>query len=200
MPMIGCPAHTRGTSGETMRIWPLTRSSLATTLVVSLIVSDAVVGPSAHAAEEEPPQPRPQCAWMTVPEENHASIRLQIDQPASGAQVAVNEQGRITIGGILHKHATMVDIWDRHVTSTDFTLGPPPDGVSAWASSWTTSIRPPNLGANQVCARAEREPKRRATVQRSFTVVDLIPPSNVPGLAISNITATGALVTWGAAS
>jgi hypothetical protein len=183
-----------------MRTWPLTRSSLAAALVVSLIVSDAVVGPSANAAEQEEPQPRPQCAWMTVPEENHASIRLQIDQPASDAQVAVDEQGRITIGGILHKHATMVDIWDRHVTSADFTLGPPPDGVSAWASSWTTSLRPPNLGENQVCARAEREPKRRATVQRSFTVVDLIPPSNVPNLAVSNITSTGALVTWGAAS
>ena len=137
---------------------------------------------------------------MTVPEENHASIRLQIDQPASNAEVAVDEQGQITVSGILHKHATMVDIWDRHVTSTNFTLGPPPADVSAWASSWTTTVRPPNLGENQVCARADREPGRHAIVQRSFTVVDLIPPSNVPDVAVSNISATGALVTWGEAS
>src|SRR5690606_30189121 len=187
-----------------MRTWPSARSWLATALVVSLVisfvVSDAVVGSSANAVEQEQPRERPQCAWMTVPEENHASIRLQIDQPASDAEVAVDEQGQITIGGILHKHATLVDIWSRHVTSTDFTLGPPPVGVSAWASSWSTTLRPPNLGENQVCVRADREPKRNALVQRSFTVVDLIPPSNVPDLAVTDISSTGALVTWGEAS
>jgi hypothetical protein len=180
------------------------RSALATALVVSIVisfaVSDVAGGPAANAAEEQPPEPRPQCAWMAVPEENHASIRLQIDQPASNAEVAVDEQGKIAIGGILHKHATMVDIWDRHVTSANITLGPPPAGVSAWASSWTTTLRPPNLGENQVCARADREPHRRATVQQRFTVVDLIPPSDVPGLAVSNISSTGASVTWGEAT
>jgi hypothetical protein len=112
---------------------------------------------------------------MTVPEENHASIRLRVDQPASGAQAAVDEHGKITIGGILHKHATMVDVSDNDVTSSDFVLGPPPGGVAAWAKSWTTSLRPPHLGANQVCARAVRDPKRSARILRSFTVVDLIP-------------------------
>jgi hypothetical protein len=137
---------------------------------------------------------------MTVPEENHASIRLQVDQPASEAQVAVDEHGKITISGILHKHATMVDVSDGPVTSFDFVLGPPPDGVAAWAASWTTSLRPPHLGSNRLCARAVRDPKRSARILRSFTVVDLIPPSAVPDLAVSNITATGAKVTWGAAT
>jgi hypothetical protein len=174
--------------------------ALVVSVVISFAVSDVAVGRSADAALEPQPEPRPQCAWMTVPEENHASIRLQIDQPASNAEVAVDEQGQITISGILHKHASMVDIWDRHVTSSTFTLGPPPAGVSAWASSWSTTLRPPNLGENQVCARADREPERRAVVQQTFTVVDLSPPSNVPGLAVSNLSANGALVTWGAAS
>jgi len=137
---------------------------------------------------------------MTGPEENHASIRLRVDQPASGAQAAVDEHGKITIGGILHKHATMLDVSDGPVMSSDFVLGPPPDDVAAWAASWTTSLRPPHLGSNKVCARAVRDPKRSARILRSFTVVDLIPPSAVPGLAVSNITATGAKVTWGAAT
>jgi hypothetical protein len=42
--------------------------------------------------------------------------------------------------------------------------------------------------------------RRSARILRSFTVVDLIPPSNVPGLSVSNVTATGARVTWGAAT
>jgi hypothetical protein len=58
----------------------------------------------------------------------------------------------------------------------------------------------PDRGANTLCARAKRDPKRSARIQRSFTVVDLIPPSDVPGLTISNITATGAKATWGAAT
>ena len=140
------------------------------------------------------------CSDMTAPEENHASIRLRVDQPASDAQVAVDEHGNITISGILHKQATMVEVSDVPVTSSDFVLGPPPDGVSAWASSWTTSVRPPHLGSNKVCARAIRDPKRSARIQRSFTVVDLIPPSAVPDLSVGNITATAATVSWGAAT
>ena len=137
---------------------------------------------------------------MIVPEENHASIRLRVDQPADGAQAAVDEHGHIAMNGILHKHATMVDVSDGPVTSADFVLGPPPDGVANWAASWSTSLRPPHLGANTVCVRAVRDPKRSARIPRSFTVVDLIPPSAVPHLAVSNITATGAKVTWGAAT
>jgi hypothetical protein len=48
--------------------------------------------------------------------------------------------------------------------------------------------------------RAKRDPHRSARILRSFTVVDLIPPSSVPDLAISNISATGAKATWGAAT
>jgi hypothetical protein len=137
---------------------------------------------------------------MTGPEENHASIRLRVDQPASDAQAAVDEHGKITVTGIAHKHATMVDVLDGTVTSSDFTFGPPPDGVAAWAMSWTTSLRPPHLGSNTLCARAVRDPKRFARIQRSFTVVDLIPPSAVPGLSVIDITATGAKATWDAAT
>ena len=174
------------------------RSLLVTTLVASLLPTVAVSGPAVAKAPADPP-PRP-CADMTVPEENHASIRLRVDVPAVNAQAAVDEHGKIAISGILHRHATMVDVSDGPVASTDFVLGPPPAGVAAWAASWTTTMRPPHLGANTLCARAKRDPKRSARIQRSFTVVDLIPPSNVPGLSVSNITATGAKVTWGAAT
>ena len=137
---------------------------------------------------------------MTVPQENHSSIRLRVDQPASGQQLAVDESGKIAINGVLHKHAAMVDVSDEQVVSTDFLIGPPPDDVAAWAVSWATSMRPPHLGANQLCARAKRDPHRTARILRDFTVVDLIPPSNVPDLAISNVNATGAKATWGAAT
>jgi hypothetical protein len=137
---------------------------------------------------------------MTEPEENHASIRLRIDQPASGAEVPVDEQGTIGISGVLHKHASMVDVSDERVVSSDFMIGPRPDGVPAWAVSWTTRMRPLHLGANQLCTRAKRDPHRTARIRRSFTVVDRIPPGTVPDLTISNITATGATATWGAAT
>jgi chitodextrinase len=174
---------------------------LAAAVAVSLVLSVAFASPSdAKVAVKTTQLPPGGCAGMSGPEENHASIRLRVDQPASGAQAAVDEHGKINIGGIVHKHATMVDVLDDPVTSSDFVLGPPPDGVAAWAVSWTTSMRPPHLGANTLCARAVRDPKRFARIQRSFTVVDLIPPSAVPGLAVSNITATGAKVSWGAAT
>jgi hypothetical protein len=170
---------------------------LATALVVSLLPSVAVASPPpAKAPADEPSRP---CADMTAPEENHASIRLRVDVPAADAQAAVDEHGKITIGGILHKHATMVDVSDHDVVSSDFVLGPPPGGVAAWAVSWTTSLRPSHLGANTLCVRAKRDPKRSARILRSFTVVDLIPPGAVPGLSVSDITATGAKATWGAA-
>ncbi len=173
------------------------RTLLAAVLAVSLIVTGALVSPRAASAEDEVPPSTGGCANMTVPEENHASIRLRVDQPAADAQVAVDEQGKITINGILHKHATMVDVSDGPTATADFTLGSPPDGVPAFAASWTTTMRPPHLGANQLCARAERDPNRTARILRSFTVVDLIPPSDVPDLAISHITSTTARASWG---
>lgn len=176
------------------------RSLLATAVAVSLVVSVAWATPSQAKVRPDPGAGPGGCAGMTGPEENHASIRLRVDQPASGAQAAVDEHGKITISGILHKHATMLDVSDGPVSSSDFVLGPPPGGVAAWAAAWTTSLRPPHLGANTLCARAVRDPKRSARILRSFTAVDLIPPSAVPGLAVSDITATGAKVTWGAAT
>src|SRR6266511_1432362 len=165
------------------------RSLLATAVAVSLVLSVAWATPALAKVPPDPGAGPGGCAGMTGPEENHTSIRLRVD-----------EHGKITIAGILHKQATMVDVSDDPVTSSEFVLGPPPGGVPAWDASWTTSLRPPHLGANQLCARAERDPKRSARILRSFTAVDLIPPSNVPGLSVSNITSTGAKVTWGAAT
>jgi hypothetical protein len=182
-----------------MRHRTLARPFLTAALAVLVAVPGVVVSPPAMAAEEPPPTVGT-CSDMTEPEENHASIRLRIDEPASGAEAAVDENGRIAISGILHKHATMIDVSDQRVVATDFTIGEPPDGVPAWASSWTTGLRPPHLGPNQVCARASREPHRDARVLRSFTVVDRIPPSNVPGLSVSDITSSSARVSWGAAT
>ncbi|NUT94060.1 MAG: hypothetical protein HOY78_18765 [Saccharothrix sp.] len=139
------------------------------------------------------------CAGMTAPqEEDHSAIRL--DTPAHGAELAVDEQGKIDIAGVLHKHATMVDVSVGKLVTTEFLLGPPPEGVSNWGSSWTTRVRPPQLGENLICTRAEREPKRHARILRSVTVVDNIPPSDVTGLAISGITAYSARATWAAAT
>ena len=61
-------------------------------------------------------------------------------------------------------------------------------------------MRPPHLGSAQVCVRAEREPHRFARILRAITVVDLIPPSAVPGLAVRAVTSTSAKVTWGDAT
>lgn len=141
-----------------------------------------------------------ECSELTVPEENHASIRLRVDSPANEEEVAVDERGEITVGGVLHKHATMVDVSDEEVTTSDFTFSPPLEGDAAWAQSWFTSLRPPHLGENAICARAERDPKRSAKILRNFTVVDLTPPSDVPDLAVGDVSSTSATVTWGAGS
>jgi hypothetical protein len=45
-------------------------------------------------------------AASCTPDENHASIRLAVDEPASGGQASVDEQGNITVSGIVHKQAT----------------------------------------------------------------------------------------------
>ena len=184
--------------GEYMRHRHVRKAFLSTAVVCALAAA-AVAAPQAATADVALPSPGG-CAGMTVPEENHASIRLGVDQPASGEQVSVDEQGKIAVGGIVHKQATMVDVSDEQVATADFTLGPPPDGVAAWAVSWSTSLRPPHLGENQVCVRAERDPKRTARILRSFTVVDLIPPSNITGLTVGDITSTAAVVSWDAAT
>src|SRR4051794_38111143 len=105
--------------GGKVRNSHVTGSLLIAALVVSLLSPVALAGP---AAAEEPAAPAG-CAGMTGTEENHASIRLRVDQPVSGAQVAVDDHGTIAINGILHKQATMVDVADGPVTSTAFTLG-----------------------------------------------------------------------------
>ncbi|GAA5178966.1 hypothetical protein GCM10023322_07460 [Rugosimonospora acidiphila] len=173
---------------------------MAAALAVSLILTGAVVGPRAAHAEDDVPPTTGGCANMAVPEENHAAIRLRVDQPAADAQLPVDDHGNITVDGILHKHATMVDVSDGPTATNDFTIGPPPDGVPAFASSWTTTMRPPHLGANQLCVRAKRDPKRTARILRSFSVVDLIPPSDVHDLAIGHITSTTAVASWGEAT
>lgn len=162
---------------------------------------DSAPSAAALAAASTPsPTSAPAVAASCTPDENHPSIRLAVDQPASGGQAFVDEQGHITVSGIVHKQATMDSVTDEAVTTSDFTLGPPPDGVADWAVSWSTALRPPHLGSNQVCVRAERDPKRSAQILQSFTAVDNIPPSNVTGLAVSDITSTGAVVSWDAAT
>nr|WP_230859990.1 fibronectin type III domain-containing protein [Actinoplanes aureus] len=177
----------------------LGKTFLTAAFAVLVAVPGVVTCPPAAAAAVPPPTVGA-CSDMTTPEENHASIRLRIDEPADGAEAAVDENGRIAISGVLHKQATMIDVSDERVVATDIAIGEPPEDVAAWASGWTTSLRPPHLGPNQVCARAERDPKRSARVLRSFTVVDRIPPSNVTGLSVSEITPYSARVSWGAAT
>lgn len=136
--------------------------------------------------------------------------RIIVDPPTEGAVLAVDEHGRITVGGIVKKHTTMVDVTDGQVTTSDFAYGPAPRGVPPWVSSWTASLRPPHLGTNLLCVRATDahrrddhqgdDHQRYARILRSFTVVDQIPPSSVPGLSVGSITAAGATVTWGAAT
>ncbi|MEU1744738.1 fibronectin type III domain-containing protein [Micromonospora arida] len=179
------------------------KSLRATALAVALVLPVTLISvPPAQAAavtQAVPEEQLPACADPSVPEDvNHASIRLE--GPTAGSEVAVDANGKIAINGYLHKQATMVDVSIEKTTSSSFTFGPPPPGVTNWSASWTTSMRPPHLGPVQVCSRAEREPGRYAKILRGITVKDLIPPSNVPNLAVGTITATSARVSWGAAT
>ncbi|WP_353942820.1 fibronectin type III domain-containing protein [Streptomyces sp. HUAS MG91] len=180
----------------------LRRTAIAVSLALPMAVLSPAATQSARAADTPAAQPPPAaCAGMTTPvadDENHASIRL--DGPEQDAEFAVDEHGKITLNGVLHKQAAMVDLAVGRTTTTDFTLGPPPDGVAAWASSWTTTLRPGQIGKNLVCVRADREPKRHARILRSVTVVDRIAPSDVTGLTVGGITDTSAKVTWHAAT
>lgn len=172
------------------------RAWLAAATVISMVLAGAALqAPAAFGAVGIAPDN----PCLSAPEDiNHENIRLA--EPAEGTRVPVDEHGKITIAGVLHKQAAMDDVTVGHVVTTAFTFGPPPDGISDWAASWTTSVRPPHLGSIQVCARAQRDPKWRARVLRDVTVVDLIPPSNVPNLLVVDITSTSAKATWDAAT
>ncbi|MHB9757219.1 fibronectin type III domain-containing protein [Streptomyces sp. BYX5S] len=177
-------------------------------LLLSLAIPVALVNlPAIEAQAAEKAQlPPSACAGMTAPgddgnsvdDENHAAVRL--DLPAPTEDVAVDEQGKIDLSGVLHKQAKMVDVSMGRTVTTDFAIGDAPDGVAGWASSWKTRLRPPQLGENLVCARAEREPKRYARVLRSFNIVDKIAPSNVTGLSVGDITHNSATASWSAAT
>ncbi|MGW1024212.1 fibronectin type III domain-containing protein [Streptomyces sp. NPDC002577] len=177
-------------------------------ILLSIAVPVALVNlPATEAqAADQVRLPPAACAGMTAPgddgnsidDENHAAIRL--DLPAPDEEVAVDEEGKIDLSGFLHKQASMVDVSMGRVVTTDFTIGPPPEGESGWASSWETRLRPPQLGENLVCTRAEREPKRFARILRSFTIVDRIAPSNVTGLTVGDITHNAATASWAAAT
>ena len=172
------------------RIW------LTAAVVTAVVVTGTMVKPTAARANLAVAPDNP---CLSAPEDiNHANIRL--DEPAEGAKVPVDEHGQITISGVLHKQAAMNDVTVGSLVTNQFTFGPPPHDVSDWATSWTTSVRPPHLGSIQLCARAARDPKWQARVLRNITIVDLIPPSNVPNLAIVDITSTSAKVTWDAAT
>jgi len=109
---------------------------LATGLVVSVVLTGiVVVKPPAAKADVPPDNP-----CMAAPEDiNHASIRL--DGPPNGTQLSVDEQGKITVEGVVHKQASMVDVSVESVTTSQFTFGPPPEPVTEWAASWTTTVR-----------------------------------------------------------
>ncbi|WP_030545832.1 fibronectin type III domain-containing protein [Streptomyces albus] len=176
----------------------------ATAILLSIALPVGLVNLPATKAEaaDKVRTPPAACAGMTAPgedgnsvdDENHAAIRL--DLPAPDEEVAVDEEGKIDLSGVLHKKASMVDVSMGKVVSADFTVGPPPDGVAGWASSWETRLRPPQLGENLVCTRAERDPKRFARILRSFTIVDRIAPSDVTGLSVGDVTHTSATASW----
>ena len=73
------------------------RAMLAAAVVIALVVPSAQGAPSA-LADETPAPAAGGCAGMTGLEENHSSIRLQVDQPVTGAEAAVDENGNITVG------------------------------------------------------------------------------------------------------
>ncbi|MBQ0982564.1 fibronectin type III domain-containing protein [Micromonospora sp. M61] len=180
-----------------------------TAVLLSLALTVGLLGlpPSAASAAEQVRVPPPACAGMTPPsedgisvdDENHAAIRLEL--PASDEEIPVDEEGKVDLSGFLHKQATMVDLSiGSDMVTTDFTLGPPPEGETNWSASWTSRFRPPQLGKTLVCVRAEREPGRYARILREFTFVDNIAPSNVTGLSVGNITHNSATASWNAAT
>src|SRR4051794_12543982 len=166
------------------------RTMLSAALAITIILPGVVVNaPSAAAAADHTPPPAP-CAGMTKPELNDLLIGLRGDEPARGGQAAVDEHGNIAVHGGLAKLASMVDVTDENAASTDFHYGPPPILDLLWAKSWKTSLRPPHLGDNKLCARAQLIPRHTAQILRSFKVVDLIPPSGVTGLTVGAVTAS----------
>src|SRR5215472_9779619 len=101
-----------------MRRRSLGRTWLAAGLVVSVVLVGAVVKPPATAIALGVAPPNglvppnglaPNNPCLAAPEDiNHANIRL--DEPADGTRVPVNDQGKITVSGVLHKHAKMDDV------------------------------------------------------------------------------------------
>ncbi|GGU05624.1 hypothetical protein GCM10010208_32250 [Actinomadura livida] len=69
---------------------------------------------------------------MTEPEENHASIRLRVDEPAEGGRVAVGRTRKDRGQRHPPQARDIVDVTDECVAVPEFTIGPPPDGVAAW--------------------------------------------------------------------
>jgi chitodextrinase len=172
------------------------RRWLTAAVVFSVGLTGSLVAPSAAKADVgiEPTNP-----CLSAPEDvNRANIRL--DEPAEGARLSVDENGKITVKGVLHKKSTLSNLTVGSVVTTAITYGPPPTGVSNWASSWTATVRPPHLGSTELCALAWRDPKWTARILRHVTVVDLIPPSAVPGLTVGSVTSSSAKVSWDAAT
>src|SRR4051794_6464117 len=107
------------------------RTWAAAATVVTVIVTGFMVRPAASSAAPAVAADNP---CLSAPEDvNHANIRL--DEPAEGARLAVDEHGQIAVSGVLHKHAEMTDVTAGAQVTTEFTYGPPPEGVSAWAAS-----------------------------------------------------------------
>ncbi|WP_285472794.1 hypothetical protein [Actinoplanes sp. NBRC 101535] len=169
------------------------RTLRATALTVAILLPlTAVVQPAAAATGEPPPA----CTDRDV---NHPSI--QLDGPRDGTTLAVDKHGQIDLRGSLRRHAEMIDVAVDRASTTDFRYDPDPHLDSTGDDvSWSARLRPAHLGASVLCARAEGDHRKYAKITRTVKVVDLIPPSNVTGLAVSAITATGAKATWEAAT
>lgn len=96
------------------------RSLRTAAVVVSFALPVGLVSmPATSVAAEQVKRPPDRCAGMTPPsdDENHASIRL--DHPQQGEELAVDEQGKIDLAGVLHKHASMVDVSVGDLVTTD---------------------------------------------------------------------------------
>ncbi|MEV6493881.1 fibronectin type III domain-containing protein [Actinoplanes sp. NPDC051633] len=170
------------------------RSLLSISVVLSVVATVGLVNPPATAATATTPPTGERCEH----ERNYPFIALSVVKPKKHAEVAVDEHGEITVEGIVNKRADLLDVSIDDVVTDDFETKGPPHGLGLF-KSYSAKIRPPQLGENTLCVRAERLHKT-AQQKRSFTAVDRIPPSDVPGLTVGGVTATSATVSWGAAT
>src|SRR5947209_8390390 len=106
------------------------RSMLAAAVAACVAVPVALAIPSEAAEKPAPNSGRNACAGATL--ENNDSIRLRINKPAAGATVTVDKQGKISVSGVLDKHAKMLDLSVHDVVTAHFDYGKPPKGDS-WA-------------------------------------------------------------------